>query len=48
VVTRATAVTRAREKVMIPGTEKVIREAVETPVQRASGLSEQLFNENCV
>jgi len=45
VVTREllyTAVTRAKTAVTIIGTGQVIREAVETPVQRASGLSECL------
>jgi exodeoxyribonuclease V alpha subunit len=45
VVTREllyTAVTRAKASVTILGAEQAIREAVETPVQRASGLSEQL------
>jgi exodeoxyribonuclease V alpha subunit len=45
VVTREllyTAVTRAKTSVTILGTEQVVREAVEAPVQRASGLSEQL------
>jgi exodeoxyribonuclease V alpha subunit len=45
VVTREllyTAVTRARKRVEIIGSEKIIREAVETPVQRASGMMEQL------
>jgi len=48
VVTREllyTAVTRAKTSVTIIGTEQVIREAVETPVQRASGLSDQLGKE---
>jgi exodeoxyribonuclease V alpha subunit len=46
VVTREllyTAVTRAKTGVTILGTGQVIRDAVETPVQRASGLSEQLW-----
>jgi exodeoxyribonuclease V alpha subunit len=45
VVTREllyTAVTRAKTGVTIIGDRQVIREAVETPVQRASGLTEQL------
>ncbi len=45
VVTREllyTAVTRAKTSVTILGSGQVIREAVESPVQRASGLSEQL------
>jgi exodeoxyribonuclease V alpha subunit len=37
-----TAVTRAKTSVTIIGTEQVVRDAVETPVQRASGLSDQL------
>jgi exodeoxyribonuclease V alpha subunit len=45
VVTREllyTAVSRAKASVTILGAEQTIREAVETPVQRASGLSDQL------
>ena len=38
-----TAVTRARSAVTVIGTEQVLRGAVETPVLRASGLSEQLL-----
>jgi len=37
-----TAVTRAKQTVTIFGSELVIREAIATPVQRASGLSDQL------
>jgi exodeoxyribonuclease V alpha subunit len=45
VVTREllyTAVTRARSHVTILGDLQMVRETVDTPVQRASGLSEQL------
>ena len=45
VVTREllyTAVTRARDRVTIVGTADVIREAVETPVRRSSGLRDRL------
>lgn len=38
-----TAVTRARVSVTIFGSGKVIGEAVETPVQRASGIREELW-----
>ena len=47
VVTREllyTAVTRAKKGVTIFGPDDVIREAVNTPVHRASGLSEQLVS----
>ena len=46
VVTREllyTAVTRAKKSVTVLGSEAIIREAVCTPVWRASGLSEQLW-----
>lgn len=39
-----TAVTRARKSVIVFGSESVIREAVRTPVQRASGIGEQLWS----
>jgi exodeoxyribonuclease V alpha subunit len=41
-----TGVTRARKSVTIFGAESVIREAVRTPVQRASGIGEQLWLES--
>ena len=40
-----TAVTRARKRVTVCGSETVIRHAVETPVQRFSGLRELLWGE---
>jgi exodeoxyribonuclease V alpha subunit len=46
VVTRElfyTAVTRAKQKVVVVASHDIIRRAVETRVQRASGLSEQLW-----
>lgn len=45
VVTREllyTAVSRARKSVTLLAPKKVVREAIDTPVQRASGLTEQL------
>lgn len=47
VVTRElfyTAVTRAKTKVVVVATRDIVRQAVHTRVQRASGLSEQLWN----
>jgi exodeoxyribonuclease V alpha subunit len=41
-----TAVTRARKSVTIFGSAPVIREAVRTPVQRASGIGDQLWSES--
>ena len=38
-----TAITRARERVRIYGSEKVLRAAIAVPVQRASGLREALW-----
>jgi exodeoxyribonuclease V alpha subunit len=46
VVTREliyTAITRARSKVVIFGSRAVLAKAIETPVQRASGLSDLLW-----
>jgi exodeoxyribonuclease V alpha subunit len=40
-----TAVTRARKSVSLFGSQAVIREAVRTPVRRASGIGEQLWAE---
>ena len=37
-----TAVTRARRGVAIHGAEPIIRAAIQTPVQRASGLTDLL------
>ena len=38
-----TAVTRARRELILVGTEEVMRQAVERPVARASGLRERLW-----
>jgi exodeoxyribonuclease V alpha subunit len=38
-----TAVTRARERLILVGTEEMVRAAVERPVARASGLGERLW-----
>jgi exodeoxyribonuclease V alpha subunit len=38
-----TAVTRAREQLILVGTEEAIRAAVSRPVARASGLRERLY-----
>jgi exodeoxyribonuclease V alpha subunit len=38
-----TAVTRARERLILIGTEETVRAAVERPVARASGLRERLW-----
>ncbi len=38
-----TAVTRARQRLILVGTEEVVRAAVERPVTRASGLRERLW-----
>jgi exodeoxyribonuclease V alpha subunit len=38
-----TAVTRARERLILVGTEGTVRAAVERPVARASGLGERLW-----
>lgn len=38
-----TAVTRARESVVLVGTEQSVRSAVEHPIARASGLTERLW-----
>lgn len=40
-----TAVTRARSRVTIVATERIVRAAVERPVARASGLRERLWDE---
>src|SRR5205085_11694322 len=39
-----TAVTRARERLIVAGTEEAIRAAVERPVARASGLRARLWS----
>ena len=38
-----TAVTRAREELILVGTEETVRSAVARPVARASGLRERLW-----
>jgi exodeoxyribonuclease V alpha subunit len=38
-----TAITRAREELILAGTEDAVRAAVERPVARASGLRELLW-----
>jgi exodeoxyribonuclease V alpha subunit len=38
-----TAITRAREKLIVAGTEQSIRAAVERPIARASGLGPRLW-----
>ena len=38
-----TAITRAREELVLAGTEEAVRAAVERPVARASGLRELLW-----
>jgi exodeoxyribonuclease V alpha subunit len=38
-----TAVTRAREELIVVGTEEAVRRAVQRPVARASGLRERLL-----
>jgi exodeoxyribonuclease V alpha subunit len=38
-----TAVTRARNRLVLVGTEEMVRAAVERPVARASGLGERLW-----
>jgi exodeoxyribonuclease V alpha subunit len=38
-----TGVTRARERVSVVAREEVLREAIDTPVRRASGLRDQLW-----
>ena len=51
VVTRElfyTAVTRARQKVVVVASRDIIRRAVLTRVQRASGLSGQLWGHDCL
>jgi exodeoxyribonuclease V alpha subunit len=40
-----TAVTRARERLILAGTEEAIRAAVARPVQRASGLGRRLWEQ---
>ena len=40
-----TAVTRARERLILVGTEEPIRAAVERPIARASGLRRALWGE---
>ena len=40
-----TAVTRARERLVVVGAEKTVREAVARPVARASGLRGRLWAE---
>ena len=39
-----TAVTRARERVILVGTEETIRAAIARPAARASGLRERLWS----
>jgi exodeoxyribonuclease V alpha subunit len=43
-----TGVTRAQEKLIVVGTEKTIRAAVERPVARASGLQGRLWTAGAV
>ena len=38
-----TAVTRARERLLLVGTEDAVRAAVQRPISRASGLTERLW-----
>ena len=40
-----TAVTRARERLILVGTEELIRSAIERPISRASGLRQALWDE---
>ena len=40
-----TAVTRARERLILVGTEDLIRAAIERPITRASGLRQALWDE---
>ncbi|MBV9310630.1 MAG: ATP-binding domain-containing protein, partial [Solirubrobacterales bacterium] len=40
-----TAVTRAREELILVGTEETVRAAVSRPVARASGLRERLWGD---
>jgi len=40
-----TAVTRARERLILVGTEDLIRSAIERPISRASGLRQALWDE---
>jgi exodeoxyribonuclease V alpha subunit len=40
-----TAITRARRRLILVGTEETVRQAVERPITRASGLRESLWNE---
>ena len=40
-----TAITRARRRLILVGTEETVRGAVERPITRASGLRESLWNE---
>jgi exodeoxyribonuclease V alpha subunit len=40
-----TAVTRARERLILVGTEELIRAAIERPITRASGLRQALWDE---
>ena len=41
-----TAITRARRRLILVGTEETVRRAVERPITRASGLREQLWGES--
>jgi exodeoxyribonuclease V alpha subunit len=40
-----TAATRARERLILVGTEDMIRSAIERPITRASGLGQALWGE---
>ena len=40
-----TAATRARERLILVGTEDLIRSAIERPITRASGLRQALWGE---
>jgi exodeoxyribonuclease V alpha subunit len=41
-----TAVTRARERLILVGTEDLIRSAIDRPITRASGLRQALWDES--
>jgi exodeoxyribonuclease V alpha subunit len=41
-----TAITRARQRVLLVGTESSIRTAVERPIARASGLGDALWGQD--
>jgi exodeoxyribonuclease V alpha subunit len=40
-----TAITRARRRLILVGTEETVRAAVERPITRASGLRESLWDQ---